>query len=129
MTEEQKYDFSLQMHLEYLSKFCVNNSMIDIPNTFYAVCEKLYGTDKVYATLEEAYNVGFVEVVKGGYWYPCPSKKYDLQQWLKFLLITPQTEIKEITEKYTAMRIKYEELSTVIKEMGMDFSNLVYKKK
>lgn len=130
LTEEQKYDFSLQMHLEYISKFCVNNDMLDVPNAFYVVSEKLYdATDKVYATLEEAYNVGFVEIVKGGYWDPCPSKKEDLQQWLKFLLITPQVEIEEIIEKYTAIRIKYEELSTIVKEMGIDFNDLVYKKK
>lgn len=127
MTEEEKEDYSLQMHMAYLSEFCVNNERLLLKEAFYNVSAALYGLQDAFPTIEEAYEVGFVQVVQGGWWYPCPSKLEDVEQWIEFLLTTPQEEINEIVEKYDAMRIKYQELLTALKEMGIDYANLVYK--
>lgn len=131
LSEDQKYDLSLKMHLTYLSSFCVDNGRWSgLPDAFYKVCEKNYSaTDKVFATLEEAYAAGFTKIIKGGSWYPCPSKSEDLQLWVEFMLKTPEDEMTEIVNTYDAMKIKYNAIVEAFTEMGIDYKSLVYKKK
>lgn len=98
-----------------------------LSDNFFKYAEQWYGEryDKNNWNREKLYEIGILEVMEG-YWFSTfPKKNEDIEQWIVFIINSSDEQIKEFTDKYPAMKEKFEVISTALsKSLGQDYRTL-----
>lgn len=131
---EKWAEISMELHKDLLIDYnYALTKAFQIPEAFLQVSSSKYGVleSKLY-TREELYEEGFWTAEVTGWDYDktkFPDELNDLRDWIHYILLTPEDEIREIIRKHTPMRTKFDVFTEAIKKFtGRDYSYLRFEK-
>jgi lipoprotein len=125
-TEERK-QLSAKLHKALLVDICWQNTKSINLDQFFKHTESTYGKkqNKEF-TKEELYEAGYINPDPSTFFHTIfPTKNSDIQDWINFILLTPQEELTEIINTYDLMKVKYQSLDETLKNFGIDYRTLI----
>lgn len=125
-TGERK-QLSAKLHKALLVDICWKNTKSINLDQFFKHTESTYGKKQnKELSQEELYEAGYINPDPSTFFNTIfPTKNSDIQDWISFILQTPQEELTKIINTYDLMKAKYQSLDEALKNFGIDYRTLI----
>lgn len=126
LSKEEERILSAKLHQALLFDICWKYMKSYNADPFFKHTRQTYGQQQNSKfTPMNLYEAGYLKDHTKVYFTVFPSQAEDLQDWIEFILVTPEQELRELLNSYSLLNDKFESLTTILKEqLQLDYMSL-----